>query len=154
MRTMPMLITAAIAGTVAGVGLPITAAPTGGSTVRTFTICHTGGGTNCVDGDIAWIGGVKYRVVDTDAPEMHPPRYPSEARLGDRATRRLAELMNAGPFEMATVNRDADRCGRSIWLRAGLLPPASLEKTTGPPLKASESEQQPAAHRSDLLAAA
>ena len=95
--------------------MPITAAPNRGSAARTFTICHTGGGTNCVvDGDTAWIDGVKVRVADIDAPETHPPRCPSEARLGDLATRRLAELMNAGPFEMRTLDRDADRYGRKL----------------------------------------
>lgn len=54
------------------------------------------------------------RVADIDAPETHPPHCPYEADLGDRATRRLAELMNAGPFDMATVDRDEDRYGRKL----------------------------------------
>jgi endonuclease YncB( thermonuclease family) len=54
------------------------------------------------------------RVADIDAPETHPPRCRREAELGARATRRLAELMNAGPFEMRMVGRDADRYGRPL----------------------------------------
>lgn len=67
-----------------------------------------------VDGDTAWIGGVKVRVADIDAPETHPPRCAREADLGERATRRLAELMNAGPFELAPTGRDEDRYGRKL----------------------------------------
>lgn len=41
---------------------------------RVFSVCHTGGGTNCVvDGDTVWVDGVKIRVADIDAPETHPP---------------------------------------------------------------------------------
>jgi endonuclease YncB( thermonuclease family) len=70
---------------------------------------------NCVvDGDTAWINGVKVRVADIDAPETHPPRCPQEADLGDRATKRLAELMNASPFELQSVDRDEDRYGRKL----------------------------------------
>lgn len=53
MRTTLVLALAALGGTLAGYGLP-RAEPTGHRTARTFTICHTGGGTNCVvDGDTA-----------------------------------------------------------------------------------------------------
>lgn len=80
-----------------------------------FTICHVGGGTNCVvDGDTAWIDGEKVRIADIDAPETHPPRCASEAELGDRATRRLAELMTAGPFELRQADREVDRYGRRL----------------------------------------
>jgi len=80
-----------------------------------FSICHMGGGTNCVvDGDTAWIEGIKVRIADIDAPETHPPRCDYEAELGERATKRLAELMSAGPFEMKSVDRDEDRYGRRL----------------------------------------
>lgn len=80
-----------------------------------FSICHTGGGVNCVvDGDTAWITGVKVRIADIDAPETHPPRCEEEARLGERATERLAELMNAGPFEVIVNGRAQDRYGRQL----------------------------------------
>jgi micrococcal nuclease len=83
---------------------------------RTFSICHTGGGTNCVvDGDTIWMDGVKIRVADIDAPETHPPRCDQEAELGNRATQRLLELVNRGPLtaERSGV-RDEDRYGRKL----------------------------------------
>jgi endonuclease YncB( thermonuclease family) len=84
-------------------------------TSRRFTICHTGGGIDCVvDGDTLWVGGEKIRVADIDAPETHPPRCAYEADLGDRATRRLAELVNAAPFELRIADRDVDRYGRKL----------------------------------------
>lgn len=80
-----------------------------------FTLCHTGGGYNCVvDGDTLWIAGDKVRVADIDAPETHPPRCASEAFLGRRATLRLQSLVNAGPFSLATLDRDSDRYGRKL----------------------------------------
>jgi len=80
-----------------------------------FSLCHTGGGTNCVvDGDTFWIGGQKVRVADIDAPETHPPRCAYEADLGDRATLRLQQLLNAGPVTLAPADRDTDRYGRLL----------------------------------------
>lgn len=80
-----------------------------------FGFCHEGGGQNCVvDGDTFWVNGEKIRVMDIDAPETHPPRCPSEAELGDRATRRLQELLNAGPFQMETGDRDTDQYDRKL----------------------------------------
>lgn len=91
------------------------ARPVVASASPSFTICHTGGGTNCVvDGDTAWIDSEKFRIADIDAPETHPPRCQSEADLGTRATERLAELMNAGPFELQILDRDTDRYGRKL----------------------------------------
>ena len=80
-----------------------------------FTICRTGGGTNCVvDGHTVWINGVKVRIADIDAPETHPPRCRREAVLGWRATLRLRELLNDGAFQIVAVERDRDRYGRSL----------------------------------------
>jgi endonuclease YncB( thermonuclease family) len=83
---------------------------------RTFTKCHTGSGTNCVvDGDTIWMDGLKIRVADIDAPETHPPRCAHEADLGDRATQRLYELVNAGSFEAVPAgDRDEDGYGRKL----------------------------------------
>jgi len=84
--------------------------------VRTFALCHTGGGTNCVvDGDTIWLDGEKIRIADIDVPETHPPRCDREAELGNRATRRMQELVNAGPFSVSMIGRrDTDRHGRSL----------------------------------------
>lgn len=82
---------------------------------RAFTLCHTGGGTNCVvDGDTIWLDGRKIRIADIDAPETHPARCTLEAELGQRATHRLHELVNAGPFSVSTLDRDSDRYGRKL----------------------------------------
>lgn len=84
--------------------------------VRTFTLCHTGGGTNCVvDGDTVWLDGEKIRIADIDAPETHPSRCTREADLGGKATQRLHALVNAGPFSVTTIgNRTEDRYGRQL----------------------------------------
>lgn len=80
-----------------------------------FGLCPTGGGKNCVvDGDTIWVNGIKVRILDIDAPETHPPRCALEADLGARATRRLAQLLNSGPFQLVAGERDADRYGRKL----------------------------------------
>ena len=102
-------------GAVIGLSIPGGKAAQGESYSASFSICHMGGGTNCVvDGDTAWINGTKVRIADIDAPETHSPRCASEAALGNRATVRMAELINAGPFEMASADRDEDRYGRKL----------------------------------------
>ncbi|WP_246611069.1 thermonuclease family protein [Aquisediminimonas profunda] len=83
--------------------------------VTVFGLCHIGGGTNCVvDGDTIWMDGVKIRVADIDAPETHPPRCAAEADLGNRATLRLQQLLNAGPITLEQIGRDEDRYGRKL----------------------------------------
>lgn len=80
-----------------------------------FSLCHTGGGTDCVvDGDTIWMGGEKIRIADIDAPETHPSRCAEEARLGEAATLRLQALLNAGPVRLAAADRDTDRYGRKL----------------------------------------
>ena len=37
-----------------------------------------------------------------------------EADLGDKATKRLAALMNGGAFELQVIDRDRDRYGRKL----------------------------------------
>jgi micrococcal nuclease len=107
-------------GAMLGLGVffwPTDGAPARAAQVsRTFTLCHTGGGTNCVvDGDTVWLDGIKIRVADIDAPETHPPRCEREADLGNRATQRLLALVNAGPLEAVPAGRrDADRYGRKL----------------------------------------
>lgn len=86
------------------------------SAPKHFTICEEGARRiDCVvDGDTFWMDGIKIRLADIDAPETHPPRCESERELGDAATRRLQDLLNAGPFELAAADRDEDMYGRKL----------------------------------------
>ena len=80
-----------------------------------FSICGQRPTRNCVvDGDTAWIGGVKVRLDDIDAPETHQAKCNAEAVLGKRSTIRLAELMNEGPFRQVRGARDRDIHGRKL----------------------------------------
>ena len=112
-RYVPLWAGVALVGTAYGGGW-LDAATT--TPVRaSFGTCHSGGGINCVvDGDTLWLSGQKIRVADIDAPETHPPRCALEAELGDRATRRLQQLLNGGVVSLQPVDRDADRFGRKL----------------------------------------
>ena len=80
-----------------------------------FGFCHVGGGYNCVvDGDTIWLKGEKIRVADIDAPETHDYRCASEKELGDKATRRLHDLMESGPITLQPIDRDEDSYGRKL----------------------------------------
>jgi endonuclease YncB( thermonuclease family) len=69
-----------------------------------FTLCSRGNQAQCVvDGDTIHYAGQKIRLEDIDAPETYQHKCVSELALGQRATNRLLELINAGPFEL--VNR-------------------------------------------------
>ena len=80
-----------------------------------FALCTEGPRTTCVvDGDTFWLKGEKVRIADINAPETHSAGCPAEQTLGDRATRRLIALLNAGPFDLAIEGRATDRYGRSL----------------------------------------
>ncbi|MEX1179467.1 MAG: hypothetical protein WEB63_01450, partial [Cucumibacter sp.] len=81
-----------------------------------FEICQTAVRINCViDGATLWYGGSEFRVADVDAPRVSNPQCASEAELGRRATARLLELVNAGPFEIApSGGRGEDQYGRTL----------------------------------------
>lgn len=80
-----------------------------------FSLCHEGGGTNCVvDGDTLYYRGQKIRIADIDTPETHEPRCAHKARLGNSATLKLHKLVNAGGFSLQTIDRDKDRFGRKL----------------------------------------
>lgn len=86
------------------------------SDFQPYSLCSGAVGTHCVvDGDTLWHKGTKVRVADIDTPEVGDPKCSSEAALGARATRRLLELVNAGPVEFqAWPGRDEDRYGRKL----------------------------------------
>ena len=81
-----------------------------------FTLCARARRPNCViDGDTIRSDGVKIRLEDIDAPEVFSPKCPSELARGNRATERLLELINQGPFDLVrTGARDQDRYGRKL----------------------------------------
>lgn len=82
---------------------------------RSFAPCAGRVRTTCiVDGDTFWLDGTKFRIADINTPEIGAPACPAEAALGQKATRRLAELLSAGPFELAPADRDEDRYGRKL----------------------------------------
>ena len=57
----------------------------------------------------------KIRLEDIDAPETYQHKCDSELALGNRATNRLLELINSGPFELVNRGgRDEDRYGRKL----------------------------------------
>jgi endonuclease YncB( thermonuclease family) len=81
-----------------------------------FQKCATGKRQACiVDGDTIWLYGHKIRVADIDTPELSEPKCSSELVLGKRATDRMLELINEGPFELrGWPGRDTDRYGRKL----------------------------------------
>lgn len=80
-----------------------------------FARCGSGPRYNCVvDGDTFWYRGEKIRIADINTPEVSEPHCPAEARLGARATQRLAQLLNAGPFTLERSDPDTDRYGRAL----------------------------------------
>lgn len=80
-----------------------------------FAICGRVRRTCVVDGDTFWLDGIKIRIADIDTPETGKPRCGNEYNLGMRATRRLVDLLNAGPFELRTKGRrDEDQYGRKL----------------------------------------
>jgi micrococcal nuclease len=72
------------------------------------------------DGDTFRYRGEKIRIADIDAPEVRG-RCAYETQLAARATDRMEELLQAGPFELRTMDRDEDRYGRKlrVVVRAG-----------------------------------
>ena len=81
-----------------------------------FALCGGQIWDRCViDGDTIRYRGATIRLAGIDAPETRDARCASEAELGRRATRRLLELMNEGPFEVVrTGGRDHDIYGRDL----------------------------------------
>lgn len=81
-----------------------------------FGTCGYLSRSNCViDGDTFYFSGEKIRIADIDAPETGGAQCASEAELGARATARLRELLNEGPFELRGYrSRDTDQYGRKL----------------------------------------
>jgi endonuclease YncB( thermonuclease family) len=88
------------------------------SPTKQFTICQEGARRiDCVvDGDTFWMDSTKIRIADIDAPEIHPARCEAERDLGEAATFRLLDLLNAGTFDLVRVGRGEDQYGRKLRL--------------------------------------
>jgi micrococcal nuclease len=100
------------AGAASGIGATVDGLVA--SVTQNYGICD-GAGWNCVvDGDTFRHEGVRIRIADIDAPEVRDFKCGSEKQLGDRATLRLRELLSAGPFELASIDRDEDVYGRKL----------------------------------------
>ena len=68
-----------------------------------------------IDGDTFDYDGERIRIADIDTPEVRG-RCDHESRLAAQATRRMAVLLAAGPFELHPTpdGRDEDRYGRKL----------------------------------------
>lgn len=79
-------------------------------------LCSAGHRPSCVvDGDTLRWKGTRIRIADLDAPEIFSPRCAQEKALGIRATNRLRDLLNQGPFEIVwRGGRDEDKHGRKL----------------------------------------
>jgi micrococcal nuclease len=81
-----------------------------------FTSCAFGSPEACVvDGDTFWYRGEKIRIADINTPETSDPQCAAEAELGARATARLTQLLNAGPFSLEPTDRTHDQYGRALF---------------------------------------
>jgi micrococcal nuclease len=93
---------------------PVVASAPEAALVRDFDRCGFVRITCVVDGDTFWLDGTKYRIADINTPEVSSPQCAREAEMGRRATERLAELLNAGPFALSPIDRDEDQYGRKL----------------------------------------
>lgn len=119
-RVKPFEVTLVGLVLTAGVGLGansfVPASASGENISKQFSICSGPIRVTCVvDGDTFWLDGTKIRVADIDAPEIGEPKCAAEKALGERTKRRLREMLNTGPFDLAAFeNRDEDKYGRKL----------------------------------------
>ncbi|MDK1479636.1 thermonuclease family protein [Sinorhizobium sp. 6-117] len=96
-------------------GTAITAA----QSARAIEICSGGDRaarrvTCLVDGDTGWERGVKWRLLDIDAPETFEAECGQEKEIGKEATRRLLVLMSAGYRLVESGEKDHTSDRRSL----------------------------------------
>ncbi len=83
--------------------------------VSGMSLCSGSRRVTCVvDGDTFWLDGAKIRIADINTPETGSPQCAAEAALGRQATVRLAQLLNEGPFDLVSIDRDEDQYGRKL----------------------------------------
>ena len=97
-----------LGGVFLGLGYTVMPAASGaGTTVSPSAV-------TVIDGDTFRYAGQKIRIADIDTPEVRG-RCAYETELAAQATRRLEELLAAGPFELQPIpGRDEDRYGRKL----------------------------------------
>lgn len=113
---IPALAAAGIAGYVGSESVP---EPSSLMSLATFTStyskCTLGSRTCVIDGDTIKIAGETIRMLDIDAPETRNAQCAAELERGNRATRRLIEILNSGQVSVVKRgSRDVDRYGRSL----------------------------------------
>lgn len=112
-----IVLFAAVLGAAAYLGIDHSSSPERhAQSSKYFAACGYFTRDDCVvDGDTFFMNHDKIRIADIDAPETHGAKCAAEAELGMRATKRLRELLNSGPFELRGYGtRDRDRYGRKL----------------------------------------
>lgn len=81
-----------------------------------FTLCNQGDAPACViDGETFRLGDRTIRITGIDAPDLVTPKCAAEAVLARQSTERLAQLLNAAPFEMIAHRLQMqDRHGKKL----------------------------------------
>lgn len=94
--------------------LVMSSLPSPGFSATTWPLCGAGTRITCVvDGDTLWSEGVKYRIVDIDAPETADKAHcDREIDLAMQATDLLQTLLESGGVSFQTFG--TDRYGRLL----------------------------------------
>lgn len=81
-----------------------------------FFLCGNSRKNDCViDGSTFWHRNTRIRLVDVDIPSLDKPRCDRERNLASDAEQRLWQLLDAGPFDLATwPNHDRDTSGTRL----------------------------------------
>lgn len=109
---------AASARLVIGLEDPFKSVQTSITVHETFPMCDFAWPPNCViDGHTIRYRGEDIQIEDISTPETREAECPAEKALGDRAARRMAQLINQGPFDIVyDGRRGKDRYGRKFRL--------------------------------------
>jgi len=86
-----------------------------------FTMCGHDRWTCVVDGDTIWLEGQNLRLQSFDTPEPHTGICggAAEVDLAHRASARLLELLNSGPFSVETFGIDGTGTRTLATIRIG-----------------------------------